>query len=71
VSEEVILAVIPLPQDLATVGKLLKAINKAFPKAMCRDAEHSGIYFEAGVGGDPSLRWKLEHRHQTMEVILP
>jgi len=63
--EEVILAVIPLPIDLATAGKVLKAVSKAFPKAMVRDAEHSGQYFESP---------ELGHRasaHHTVEILLP
>lgn len=42
------LVVLVLPMDVRTVSKVLKALTRTFPGAMCRDAEHSGMHIQKG-----------------------
>jgi hypothetical protein len=61
-SEEVILAVLPLPMDVHVVAKVLRGLTGQFPGALCRDAAHSG-YYTRSTAGYPDMA--------SMEVFLP
>jgi hypothetical protein len=63
-TEEVILAVLPLPMDVGLVAKVIEGLTSRFPGAMARDAGHSGRYVTGVVGADLNARG-------CMEIFLP